>query len=68
MRKVVEQAAELPGIGQREPGYPAGFDIRAFRFRVFPYSLVVAVEPEMILVVAVSHGRRRPGYWRDRLE
>ncbi|MCB9658230.1 MAG: type II toxin-antitoxin system RelE/ParE family toxin [Sandaracinaceae bacterium] len=68
MRKLVEQAAELPATGQREAGYPAGVDVRTFRFRVFPYSLVVSIEPEMVLVVAVTHGRRRPGYWRDRLE
>jgi plasmid stabilization system protein ParE len=49
-----------------------------FRFRVlharfrrcliprFPYSVIFAIEPEFILIIAVSHIRRKPGYWRNR--
>jgi hypothetical protein len=33
----------------------------------FPYDVVVSVLPEEIVVVAVAHQSRRPGYWRDRL-
>jgi len=66
-RKVVELAAELPAVGQAEEGYPEGVEVRAFQFDVFPYALVVLVEPEVLIVVAVSHGRRLPGYWRKRL-
>lgn len=29
----------------------------------FPYPVVYAVEPTHIVVVAVAHLRRRPGYW-----
>lgn len=32
----------------------------------FPYGIVYAPEPERLFVVAVAHGRRRPGYWRYR--
>ncbi len=32
----------------------------------FPYSLVYAVEPDRIRIVAVMHHKRRPGYWADR--
>ncbi|MDH5552382.1 MAG: type II toxin-antitoxin system RelE/ParE family toxin [Nitrosomonas sp.] len=32
----------------------------------FPYSVVYMVESERILVLAIAHQRRRPGYWRDR--
>lgn len=66
-RRVVELVVERPGIGQVEEGYPEGVEIRVFRFAVFPYSLVVLVEPEELIVIAVSHGRRLPGYWRSRL-
>jgi len=49
-----------------------------FRFRVlhtpfrrclvpnFPYSIIFTVEPTSILVIAVAHAKRKPGYWRDR--
>ena len=43
-------------------------DVRRCRVRVFPYSVLYTIEPEFILVLAVMHGKRRPGYWRDRLE
>ena len=64
---MVELAAELPAVGQAEEGYPEGFDVRAFQFDVFPNALVVLVEPAVLIVGAVSHGRRLPGYWRERL-
>ena len=34
----------------------------------FPYSIVFSIEPSFILVVAVAHAKRKPGYWHDRLE
>ena len=34
----------------------------------FPYSLIYSViEPGTVLIIAVAHQRRRPGYWRKRL-
>ena len=33
----------------------------------FPYSVVYLVEAERIYILAVMHLRRRPGYWRKRL-
>jgi hypothetical protein len=40
---------------------------RAFRLRRFPYHLVYVEQPTGVLVIAVAHNRRRPGYWRRRL-
>jgi hypothetical protein len=40
---------------------------RVCQFRLFPFSLVYVEEPAGVLVVAVAHHRRRPGYWRRRL-
>lgn len=35
----------------------------------FPYVLYYhIVRPDLVLVVAVAHARRRPGYWRKRLD
>jgi plasmid stabilization system protein ParE len=33
----------------------------------FPYAVVFAERPQGILIVAVMHGMRRPGYWRSRI-
>lgn len=34
--------------------------------RRFPYRLIFSTEGSVALVVAVSHARRRPNYWRRR--
>jgi hypothetical protein len=40
--------------------------VRRMFLRSFPYSVVYIVEPRVV-VVAVAHLRRRPGYWVQRL-
>ncbi len=40
----------------------------AFRLHTFPFVLVYIVHDEKDFVVAVAHTRRRPGYWRTRLD
>ncbi len=32
----------------------------------FPYSLVYQIKPEHMLILAVAHRSRRPGYWNQR--
>ena len=36
--------------------------------RRFPFSLIYAPQPQRIFFLAVAHQRRRPGYWRARVE
>ena len=43
-------------------------DVRRCFVRVFPYSVLYTVERDFILIVAIMHGKREPGYWRHRLE
>jgi plasmid stabilization system protein ParE len=35
--------------------------------RPFPYALLYVDEPEIVLILAVAHFKRRPGYWLHRL-
>ena len=42
-------------------------NFRRTRVQRFPFDIIYAVEDERIVVVAVMHHRRRPGYWRDRI-
>jgi hypothetical protein len=35
--------------------------------RTFPIKLVYTVHDDALLLVAVFHARRRPGYWLERL-
>jgi plasmid stabilization system protein ParE len=34
---------------------------------VFPYYIAYVIRGDRIVVMAVAHAHRRPGYWRDRL-
>lgn len=40
---------------------------RKFVLRQFPYRIIYRERESGIEVLAISHGRRRPGYWHDRL-
>ncbi len=36
--------------------------------RRFPYGVIYQIRDDEILIVAVMHLRRRPGYWKDRVK
>lgn len=54
-------------IAQPNAWHPLGEGIRRYRLNRFPYGLIYSVEADEVLVIAVAHHSRRPGYWRDRL-
>jgi hypothetical protein len=33
----------------------------------FPYSVIFQEKEDIVLIVAVAHAKRRPGYWRGRI-
>jgi toxin ParE1/3/4 len=41
--------------------------IRRHFSNVFPYAVLYADQPDRVLIIAVMHMNRRPGYWRKRL-
>jgi plasmid stabilization system protein ParE len=43
------------------------FGTRRMLLRRFPYLVVFRESVTQVEVVAVAHGYRRPGYWRDRI-
>src|SRR5215218_8529835 len=48
-------------------GNPLTPTVRKFRLRTFRYNVIYVVDEDEIVIVAVAHHRRRPGYWRNRL-
>lgn len=42
-------------------------DVRRCLTHVFPYAVLFTIEPESILIVAVMHCSREPGYWKRRV-
>jgi plasmid stabilization system protein ParE len=42
-------------------------DIRRCLTRRFPYGVLYTMEPDRIVIVAVMHCSREPGYWKTRV-
>lgn len=49
------------------PGMPKTLGIRRFLLSRFPYGVAYEVTGSEIVVYAVAHLARKPGYWKDRL-
>jgi len=64
IRRVVGLIVESP---REWPVSPWDSRARSVRLARFPYSVVFVEAPEdELVIVAVAHGRRKPGYWRAR--
>ena len=46
---------------------PFAHGTRRYLLRRYPFSVIYRVESRRVLIVAVAHGHRRPGYWKSRL-
>ena len=42
-------------------------DVRICRTHTYPYAVLYTIEDGFVLIIAVMHLRRRPGYWHNRL-
>jgi hypothetical protein len=42
-------------------------DVRRRVTDVFPYSIVYLEFDQFLVIIAVMHNSREPGYWKDRL-
>ena len=51
-----------------EAWHPLSENTRRCHLRRFPYGLIYAADKTEVLIIAVAHTHRRPGYWRDRLK
>ena len=42
-------------------------DVRRCLTHVFPFSILYTIEADFLLIIAVAHCAREPGYWKQRL-
>jgi plasmid stabilization system protein ParE len=42
--------------------------IRRYLLHRFPFSIIYTVSEDYVLILAVMHFRRKPGYWKHRLK
>lgn len=59
--RAVDSIAEAP---DRWPRHSQG--TRRLLLRRFPFAVVYRKSADRVEVIAVAHGRRRPGYWKSR--
>ena len=59
MRKILEAPRRWPLERQH---------VRRYRMNRFPYKIVYQEDTDKLIVIAVAHLSRRPGYWMDRLD
>jgi plasmid stabilization system protein ParE len=67
-----EFALEFKSALQRILNHPLAWttlskNIRRCRTNRFPYGIVYNLQGDDIVIVAVMHLHRKPGYWKDRL-
>jgi hypothetical protein len=68
-----EFAAEVRNAFNRIKRYPESWpfitrNIRKCVVNRFPFSILYHSEKEQVIVVAVMHMKRKPGYWKMRIE
>jgi len=60
--QAIEQIGRLPKLAGP---YISG--TRRYVMRRFPFTVVYREQERIMEVVAIAHGRRKPGYWKERL-
>jgi len=66
---VAEISRSLDRLRNQEPTlaqWVAGYSQKKVRVRRFPYTIIYVHEESRIIVLAVAHAKREPGYWRGR--
>ncbi len=68
VRRVIGRLQLLPRSAPQWPRIEAGYEIRGAKVRRHPYLVVYAILPDHLVVLAVAHTAKQPGYWRARIE
>lgn len=63
----IDESADTPETWPVRPGWDRLPEVRSKGVQDFPYRVVYFVEGELLRIVAIAHAKRRPGYWRDRV-
>ncbi len=68
VQRTLAAAALTPLAGQLFPGMPTELEMRHRIVPGFPFVIAYRIKDEVLRVFAVIHTRRRPGYWRERID
>ncbi len=66
--EAIQHALDWPRSAPLLPGWEDTPQVRSMRVLVFPYRVFYYLTDTSIVILAYSHQKRRPGYWRHRLD
>lgn len=67
VQAAINTALDSPSSWAVWPGWDREPLVRSKGVDDFPYRVVYLVRDDVLVILAVAHTKRRPGYWRDRL-
>lgn len=67
LRGALTRIPQAPQSAAVLESYSGPYEVRRYRLNRFPYLVVYSCWPADVIVVAVSHVRREPFYWLERL-
>jgi plasmid stabilization system protein ParE len=67
VREAIDAAVDSPDSWALWPDWDREPAVRSKGVTGFPYRVVYFLDGDQLIVVAVAHAKRRPGYWRERL-
>jgi toxin ParE1/3/4 len=62
---LIAEVCHAPTVHRRMPGTR---EVQRHFRKTFPYAVLYVNEPDHVLILAIAHFKRRPGYWRHRLK
>jgi plasmid stabilization system protein ParE len=63
VQQVIDRLREYPKSGEH-----VASGLRRMLLHRFPFSIIYSVEADAILVIAIAHHGRHPGYWQSRVD
>jgi hypothetical protein len=66
VRRALQRIVAAPESHPKEVSARWQRTIRRCPVGVFPYQVIFEIRPDELVVLAVAHGSRRPGYWSRR--
>lgn len=64
----VQYVQEFPDAGAAFPDPAFVKTVRSFPIQGFPFHIVTTVVDDGLIVIAVAHAKRKPGYWLERVK
>ena len=59
--RALSTVATTPSRWRQYPHLP---ELQQYSLKRFPYAVIYCQQRDLIMVIAVAHLRRKPGYWR----